>query len=526
VGFSGDGKTVAVLDGGWEAAPTVVVWNAETGQRAKRPPGHDSAVTCLAYAPDGKLLASGSLDRTVRLWNPATGAHLRLLVEHKEALTAVAFSPDGKLLASSSKDGVTRLSRVADGKVVADFAGPDRGAVALTFAADGKVLFAGGHTPEVLAWEIASRKEVAHLKTGDDGSVVALADGGGLALTANGEIRTEDTPERLLLWSPFKELPVAAIVLRSDSNEPNDKVHCAAAACSPDGRLFAASQVTLKQDIRPSYDMPLLRLWERASGQPIRTLGPTITRVLAFSPNGRLLATGGTGQSGHLDVGFGSGIDIVDVVTGRKLATLPVSPHCLMFSPQGAQLATGGRDQMMLIWEVPQIPSPKQPKVPSAAQREAWWTALGGKAQDAYQAIGQMLDAPDSAVVLLKERVQPVQAPDADTVARLVVLLDSNKFTEREKARMALEKMGEGAAHLVRQTLAGKISEELRRRLEELLRKWDATSVASLRQHRAVATLEWIDTPASRAVLQALAEGAPEARLTVEARAALKRLRG
>src|SRR5262249_29161709 len=64
VGFSGDGKTIAALDGGWEAAAAVVVWNADTGQRAKRPPGHDSAVTCLAYAADGKLAASGSLDRT------------------------------------------------------------------------------------------------------------------------------------------------------------------------------------------------------------------------------------------------------------------------------------------------------------------------------------------------------------------------------------------------------------------------------------------------------------------------------
>jgi hypothetical protein len=42
----------------------------------------------------------------------------------------------------------------------------------------------------------------------------------------------------------------------------------------------------------------------------------------------------------------------------------------------------------------------------------------------------------------------------------------------------------------------------------------------------AVATLEWIGTPAARALLRALADGAPRARLTVEARAALKRLEG
>jgi hypothetical protein len=64
------------------------------------------------------------------------------------------------------------------------------------------------------------------------------------------------------------------------------------------------------------------------------------------------------------------------------------------------------------------------------------------------------------------------------------------------------------------------------RRLEALLEKCDATSALAMRPHRAVATLEWIGTPAARALLHALAEGAPRARLTVEARAALKRLQG
>jgi WD40 repeat protein len=523
VGFSKDSKTIVVLDGGWDSAATVVVWNADTGQRAKRPPGHQSAVTCMAYAPGGKLLASGSMDKTIRLWNPATGEHLRQLALHQQAITAVAFSPDGKLLASSSRDGVTRLSQVADGKIVADFDGPDRGAAALAFAVDGKMLFAGGHLPEVLGWRISGAKEVIRLKTGDDGSVMALADSGALALIANGEIRAEHTPERLQLWNPVTQLPVAALLLRDD-REPASQVRCEAAACSQDGRLIAVSQVSELQDLRPHYGDPLLRVWERASGQPTLTLAPTVTAVLAFTPNGRLLASGSTGQSGHLSVGYGSGIDIWDTVTGKKLATLPVSPQCLAFSPDGAQLATGGRDQAILLWETPRMQPPNSPKAPSAAQREAWWTALGGKATDAYAAIGHLVDASDHAVALLKERIQPVLAQDAGTVAKLIALLDSAKFAERNQAQAALEKMGEGAVGTIKVALAGKITEETRRRLEELLRKCAVTTPTSLRHHRAIAALEWIGTPAARTLLQALADGAPDARLTVEARAALKRL--
>ena len=90
----------------------------------------------------------------------------------------------------------------------------------------------------------------------------------------------------------------------------------------------------------------------------------------------------------------------------------------------------------------------------------------------------------------LKKRVQPIQASDASIVARLIVQLDSQTYAEREKARIALEQMGEGATHLLKQALEGKVTVELRLRLEALLRKCEATSTDSMQHHRSVATLE------------------------------------
>jgi hypothetical protein len=265
-------------------------------------------------------------------------------------------------------------------------------------------------------------------------------------------------------------------------------------------------------------------LWERASGELIHTLAPTVTTVLAFSADGRLLASGGTGRSGHLSVGYGPGIDLWDVVTGQKAGTLPTTPHCLAFSPDGRHVATGGWDRDILIWETPRTPLPKGDGAPTAAQGEAWWAALGGPAQGAYKSVGEMLNLPEHTVAFLKQRVQPVRSADPDTVAELIARLDSAKYAERARAQAALETTGEGAAHLIAQALEGKVSLELRRRLEELLCKCDATSPQGLRHHRAVLALEWIGSPDARALLRTLAGGAPRARLSVESRAALERL--
>ena len=81
--------------------------------------GHAGHVRSIAFAPDGKRLATGSSEGIVRLWEVATGQELLALKGHTDFVSAVAFSPDGQLLVSGSQDGTVRFWRAATRQEVA-----------------------------------------------------------------------------------------------------------------------------------------------------------------------------------------------------------------------------------------------------------------------------------------------------------------------------------------------------------------------------------------------------------------------
>ncbi len=82
-----------------------VFWlmDAEDGSLLETFSGHSYRVNSVVFSPDGKLIASGSRDKTIGLWN-LNGTLIFNLETHAEAVNSIAFSPNGRALASASDD--------------------------------------------------------------------------------------------------------------------------------------------------------------------------------------------------------------------------------------------------------------------------------------------------------------------------------------------------------------------------------------------------------------------------------------
>ena len=105
VAFSPDGNIIA----SGSVDKTIKLWETRTGSLIKTLEGHSYDVESVAFSPDGKIIASGSWDKTIKLWETRTGSLIKTLEGHSDLVTSVAFSPDGKIIASGSDDKTIKL---------------------------------------------------------------------------------------------------------------------------------------------------------------------------------------------------------------------------------------------------------------------------------------------------------------------------------------------------------------------------------------------------------------------------------
>jgi hypothetical protein len=157
---------------------------------------------------------------------------------------------------------------------------------------------------------------------------------------------------------------------------------------------------------------------------------------------------------------------------------------------------------------------------PELEQR--WKDLASNDGPRAVQAIWDLVANPEQALPLMRQRVKPIVAADAELVEKLIRDLDSENFETRTKAAAQLEKIVEGAEPILRKKLSEKPSLEVRQRIKQVLEI--PASAMQLRALRAIQVLEYVGTAEAKEFLQTLAKGVPEARLTRETKAALERM--
>lgn len=170
--LSPDDKTMAVAcrrgnnPDGTSDLVALRLWDITTGKELVKLHGLTNNVDGLTFSPDGRLLVSccqspQGARRTANeffVWNVKTGRQLVRLSD-KESVSAfsVAFSPDGRTLASASLDGTVRVWEVASWTLRTKFQAHHDHISALQFAPDG-TLFTGSFDSTVMAWNVRPEK--------------------------------------------------------------------------------------------------------------------------------------------------------------------------------------------------------------------------------------------------------------------------------------------------------------------------------------------------------------------------------
>lgn len=140
------------------ADKTVRLWNLDSLKRKRTYRGQRDFITAVAFSQNGKRLAGGALDGRIRVWSTSSRRTLRLLRGHKGKVEDLAFSPSGTLLASASEDGTVRLWNLDRRNSSRALTGHMGGATALAFAPSGQQLASASANGKVRLWAMPQAK--------------------------------------------------------------------------------------------------------------------------------------------------------------------------------------------------------------------------------------------------------------------------------------------------------------------------------------------------------------------------------
>jgi WD40 repeat protein/serine/threonine protein kinase len=149
--FNPNGQTLAVPTVGG----TIEFWSLPEGRRIEKPVRHQTVVWTAQWSPDGKLLLTGSGDRTAALWDGDTGSLIHEFRHEQEVFSAL-FSPDGARIVTGDAGGKTHVWDARTGRRLFSLPSHRGGVWFCEFSADGQVLLTGDDAGNSRLWEAES----------------------------------------------------------------------------------------------------------------------------------------------------------------------------------------------------------------------------------------------------------------------------------------------------------------------------------------------------------------------------------
>ncbi|GEM_PF-3246387 len=495
--FSGDGRFLAC----GTRDPVLRVWDLSQAGKAIHPAGPESDLGGVAWSPDGSTLVTGGGDGTLRWWDAKTGTERRVLQASEQFIAQVEFSADGKTVVSGGGDDVARLWDASSG----ESRGSIQGGEFFDFSPDGlKIAYGGLSSPlQVRAFLGTSEDlEWGRHRVGD-----TKVYPGGIEFSPDGGYIAVESKHHLLLC----DSATGAEVARFEGGQVGS---IASFAFSPDGRTIAIAHW---EGDRKRH---ALQIREVATWRPHFERDLDQVSMLAFSPDGDQLAAGATDGS----------VRILDPDTGEAICMLtwrggPVR-ECT-YSTDGGYLAVAYADSTVLLWVPPPRAEAKAPDSPDPKLGPTWEQLGSPDPQPAFAAVGRLVAAGDVATSRLSNRLAPCE-DRSEEIAGWLQDLDAADSSTREAAMVEMASILAEAKPLLFSALAESPSAEAKERIDALLRlpmdPLPITSTEVLRTLRAIEVLERISTDAAQDVLRRLAGGAPLARISRAAKAALVRI--
>ena len=335
--FSPDGQLIA--SGGDDAQ--IRIWDISTGACIGKLLGHVSRIWALAFSPDGQTLASGSDNQTLKFWDVTQAQCMKTLQGYTQQVRTLAFHPNQPLLASGGDDKLVRLwslphqsSLGGDFKCLKTFSGHKGRVWSVAIHPNGQWIASSSDDKTVRLWHLETRQSW-QIKAHEDW-IRAVAFG--IYPKTNNIILASSSDERTIkLWDIqtrkcIETLEQHADWIRTIAFNPN-----------PNFPLLASGS----DDHNVSEGDSSIKLWNLATGQSY-TLDATETngvRSLAFSPDGKLLASGNEERTVRI-------WDVEKRLSLKDLLHDVGQTWSVAFSPNGDILASASDDNVIRLWNI------------------------------------------------------------------------------------------------------------------------------------------------------------------------------